>query len=165
VSNMVICSYSGKEIPTGQGKMYVRKDGRVLYFYSNKEFKFYQMKRKPVKMGWTAEARKAKQMRMAAEEHEKKDAPKKVKTKSADAKPSRHALKEQKKEQKAKTKQSKEAKKKPAKAETKAPAQKEASSAQKAPEPKAEVPKTAPKAAEKPSPAKKEAPKTEDKSQ
>lgn len=74
---MVKCSYSGKEIPKGQGKMYVRKDGRILYFFSNREFKFYKMNRKPVKMGWTAEARKAKQMRMAAHQHgaaEKKQA-------------------------------------------------------------------------------------------
>lgn len=53
---MVKCSFSGKEIPKGKGKMYIKKDGTVLYFYSSKEEKnFLKLKRKPRTTRWTNE--------------------------------------------------------------------------------------------------------------
>ena len=63
---MVKCSFSGKEIPKGTGKMYVRKDGRVLYFIDNKaEKNFFKLKRKPRTTKWTEDYRKEKVQRMA----------------------------------------------------------------------------------------------------
>lgn len=62
---MVKCSFSGNEIPPGRGRMYVRKDGRVLYFDSSKSFKnFLKLGRKPRSISWTQDGRKAKEERM-----------------------------------------------------------------------------------------------------
>ncbi|MBT7391204.1 50S ribosomal protein L24e, partial [archaeon] len=33
---MVKCSFSGEDIPKGTGKMFIKKDGKVLYFKDNK---------------------------------------------------------------------------------------------------------------------------------
>lgn len=69
---MVKCSFSGKEIPKGQGIMYVKADGKILYFLNGKcEKNMIQLKRKPQKITWTAEARKVKKERMAALKHHK----------------------------------------------------------------------------------------------
>lgn len=51
---MVNCSFCTKEIPRGTGKVYVRKDGRVLQFCSNKcEKNMLKLGRKPAKYKWT----------------------------------------------------------------------------------------------------------------
>ena len=51
---MVKCSFSGKEIPPGKGIMYVKKDGKVLYFYDSKcEKNYLKLKRKPIKTRWS----------------------------------------------------------------------------------------------------------------
>ncbi len=42
------CSYCGKEIPRGTGKMFVKNDGTVYYFCSKKcEVHFFRRGRKP----------------------------------------------------------------------------------------------------------------------
>ncbi len=49
-----ICSFCGNEIEVGTGKMYVRRDGRVLYFCSGKcEKNMLKLKRSPRKLKWT----------------------------------------------------------------------------------------------------------------
>jgi large subunit ribosomal protein L24e len=51
---MHICSFCGEEIEVGTGKMYVRRDGRVLYFCSGKcEKNMLKLKRNPRKLKWT----------------------------------------------------------------------------------------------------------------
>ncbi len=55
---MVKCSFSGKELPKGQGIMYVKKDGTILYFYSSKERKnFLNLGREGRLQKWTPAAR------------------------------------------------------------------------------------------------------------
>ncbi len=49
-----ICSFCGNEIEVGTGKMYVRRDGKVLYFCSRKcEKNMLELKRNPRKLKWT----------------------------------------------------------------------------------------------------------------
>lgn len=73
---MVKCSFSGKHIPPGTGIMYVKKDGKVLWFLNSKAEKNYLLGRKARDRLWTADGRAAKQARMAATQHEKEDAAK-----------------------------------------------------------------------------------------
>ncbi len=48
------CSFCGHEIPPGTGFMFVRNDGRVLWFCSSKCRKNYlKLKRDPRKLKWT----------------------------------------------------------------------------------------------------------------
>ena len=66
------CSFSGKEIPAGTGIMYVKNDGKILYFASRKcEKNMLQLGRKARNTTWTEEYRKQKQERMAAMKHQK----------------------------------------------------------------------------------------------
>lgn len=68
---MVKCSFSGKEIPIGKGIMYVKSDGKILYFIDRKaEKNMLKLGRKPQNIKWTAEASKVKQERMAALKHQ-----------------------------------------------------------------------------------------------
>lgn len=65
------CSFCGKEIPFGTGKMYVKKDAKILYFCSRKcEKNLLELKRNPRAFGYTAAARVAKKQHMAALAHE-----------------------------------------------------------------------------------------------
>lgn len=58
---MVSCNFCGKNIPQGTGKMFVQKDGKILYFCSNKcEKNLLVLKRKPRKVRWTEEFAKEK---------------------------------------------------------------------------------------------------------
>lgn len=51
---MVKCSFTGKEIPKGKGIMYVKKDGKILYFLNSKcEKNFLKLNRKPIKTKWS----------------------------------------------------------------------------------------------------------------
>ena len=60
------CSFSGKEIPPGTGIMYVKKDGKVLWFADSKNEKNYiTLERKPRETRWTEEARAAKRSALA----------------------------------------------------------------------------------------------------
>ncbi len=60
-----ICSFCGKEIEPGTGKMYVKKDGTVLTFCSSKcEKNMIKLNRKPRKVEWTKDYRKEKELRV-----------------------------------------------------------------------------------------------------
>jgi large subunit ribosomal protein L24e len=64
---MPICSFSGKEIPRGTGIMYIKKDGKILWFLNSKCEKGYlKLGRKPRNTPWTAEAIAAKKAAHAA---------------------------------------------------------------------------------------------------
>jgi ribosomal protein L24E len=48
------CVFCGKEIPAGLGKMFVRKNGQILWFDGSKCQKNYlSLHRKPVNYKWT----------------------------------------------------------------------------------------------------------------
>ena len=52
------CSFCGIVIERGTGKMYVKKDGKILYFCSMKcEKNMFKLKRKPREHQWTEESR------------------------------------------------------------------------------------------------------------
>jgi len=57
---MVKCSFCGKKIEIGTGKMFVLKSGVVKYFCSNKCEKNWGMKRNPKKLKWTESYRENK---------------------------------------------------------------------------------------------------------
>ena len=60
-----ICSFCGKEIEPGTGKMYVTRDGRVYHFCSSKCYKnMIELGRVPRKVRWTAAYRKEKEIRL-----------------------------------------------------------------------------------------------------
>ena len=49
------CSFCGKTIEQGTGKMFVKKDGTVFYFCSSKcEKNALKLKRVPRKVRWTS---------------------------------------------------------------------------------------------------------------
>ena len=51
---MVKCSFCNITIPVGTGKIYVKKEGKVLYFCTNKcEKNMIKLGRKPAKYKWT----------------------------------------------------------------------------------------------------------------
>ena len=101
MSAMVTCAFTGAEIPPGTGKMFIKKDGRVLYFKNRKAEKNYlKLKRNPRKVGYTAAARHAKEQRIAELRHEQRPAeepaakPKKAKKgASKNSEPSATAMK------------------------------------------------------------------------
>jgi large subunit ribosomal protein L24e len=52
---MAKCSFSGKKIPFGTGKMYVKNNGTVLWFLNSKcEKNFLKLKRDARKFKWTS---------------------------------------------------------------------------------------------------------------
>ncbi len=56
---MVRCSFTRKVIEPGTGKMYVKKDGSVLWFINNKAMKaFLKLKRDPRFIKWTGHYKK-----------------------------------------------------------------------------------------------------------
>ncbi len=51
---MVSCSFCGNPISKGTGKMYVKKDAKLLYFCSSKcEKNMLKLKRKPRTTRWS----------------------------------------------------------------------------------------------------------------
>ncbi len=51
---MITCSFCGKEIEKGTGKMFVKNDGTILYFCSRKcEKNMLELGRDPRKFKWT----------------------------------------------------------------------------------------------------------------
>lgn len=71
---MVKCTFSGKEIPKGQGIMYVKKDGKILYFLNSKAEKNYlKLGRKPVHTKWSARYQPIAQASAAVEEEKKEE--------------------------------------------------------------------------------------------
>ncbi len=83
------CSFCGKDIEPGTGRMYVKKDGTVLYFCSSKCYKnMMELKRVPRRVTWTADYEKEKRIRTGAKdekEEEKKPVKKKVRKVARDA--------------------------------------------------------------------------------
>jgi ribosomal protein L24E len=64
------CSFSGRPIAQGTGTMFIRKDGRILYFENMKAQKnFFKLGRKPRETRWTEEFKLEKKSRMAAQAH------------------------------------------------------------------------------------------------
>ena len=56
---MVQCTFCKKEIEKGTGKMYVKNDGKIFYFCSNKcDKNLLKLKRKPAKIKWTTKKKK-----------------------------------------------------------------------------------------------------------
>lgn len=72
-----ICSFCGAKIELGTGKMYVRRDGSVLYFDSSKcEKNSLKLKREPRRVRWTESGRqeKAKRIKFSKDATPKRDA-------------------------------------------------------------------------------------------
>ncbi|MBU0471406.1 MAG: 50S ribosomal protein L24e [Nanoarchaeota archaeon] len=56
------CTFCDKKMLPGTGKMYVKKDGKILYFCTNKcEKNLLKLGRKARKTGWTGEYHKVKE--------------------------------------------------------------------------------------------------------
>lgn len=65
------CSFCGTKITPGTGKMYVKKDARILWFCSRRcEKNLLKLGRTPREVRFTVEGQKAKQQQMAANAHE-----------------------------------------------------------------------------------------------
>lgn len=66
---MVKCSFCGSDLPVGGGKMYVKREGTVFYFCSNKcEKNQTHLGRKPIKTKWTESYIKLKKTLMSAKD-------------------------------------------------------------------------------------------------
>ena len=64
-----ICSFCGAEIEPGTGKMFIKKDGTVLNFCTNKCYKnMIELKRVPRTTEWTEKAATEKAARLKAAE-------------------------------------------------------------------------------------------------
>ncbi len=94
-----VCSFCGKEIEPGTGKMFIKKDGTVFLFCSNKCSKnMVDMERIPRRVTWTRAYAREKDVRMAggpgaakaekpAEKPKAERKPRAKKVKAAEAKP------------------------------------------------------------------------------
>jgi large subunit ribosomal protein L24e len=68
-----LCSFCGKDIEPGTGKMYVKKDGTVFLFCSNKCNKnMINMRRVPRNVEWTKAYAQKKQL-LNSEKHKEKE--------------------------------------------------------------------------------------------
>ncbi|MGC8645003.1 MAG: 50S ribosomal protein L24e [Thermoplasmata archaeon] len=70
------CSFCGRKMEYGTGKMFVRRDGTILYFDTSKcEKNYLKLGREPREVRWTSEAREEKLQRVRAvrETPEKKE--------------------------------------------------------------------------------------------
>jgi large subunit ribosomal protein L24e len=66
---MVKCSFSGKELAPGKGTMYIKKDGRVLYFENKKaEKNMIKLGRKARTTKWTAESHAEKKSKVESKQ-------------------------------------------------------------------------------------------------
>lgn len=64
------CTFCGTNISTGTGKLFVRKDAKMIWLCSNKcEKNLNKLGRKARETTWTAEYRAEKKSRMAAAAH------------------------------------------------------------------------------------------------
>lgn len=67
---MALCSFCGKELNPGSGKMYVKKDGKVFYYCSSKcQTTHVDRKYKARLTPWAKEYQKEKEVRLS---HDKK---------------------------------------------------------------------------------------------
>ncbi len=72
------CSFCGADIEPGTGKMYVKRDGTVLFFDNSKCYKnMVELKRVPRKTAWTKRAGDEKAARLKFEEKRAEEAAKK----------------------------------------------------------------------------------------
>ena len=63
------CSFCYREIEPGTGKMFVKKDGTVLNFCTNKCYKnMIELKRVPRTIAWTDKAKSEKAIRLKSAE-------------------------------------------------------------------------------------------------
>lgn len=61
------CSFCGASIEPGTGKMFVKKDGSILYFDTNKCYKnMIELKRVPRTTRWTDKAHEEKETKLRA---------------------------------------------------------------------------------------------------
>ncbi|NPA86246.1 MAG: 50S ribosomal protein L24e [bacterium] len=66
-----ICSFCGRKIPPGKGKMVVFNDGRIYYFCSSKcEKNMLKLGRNPKEIPWTEYYRKEKLERLKSAEQQ-----------------------------------------------------------------------------------------------
>ncbi len=85
---MKVCSFCGREIEPGTGSMYVKKDGTVMLFCTNKCSKnMIDMGRVPRTVTWTRAYAREKDVRMKGPETEAKLARKEAKKAAKAAKP------------------------------------------------------------------------------
>lgn len=71
---MVKCSFCGQNLKPGYGKMFVKKDGKIFYFCSNKcEKNLLKLRRKPIKIRWTEAYRKEKTKRLHTLKQKRKE--------------------------------------------------------------------------------------------
>ncbi|MFH0876563.1 MAG: 50S ribosomal protein L24e [archaeon] len=57
------CSFCGVDIEPGTGKMFVKKDAKIIYFCSNKcEKNMFKLGRKPRHITWTVEHKEGKKV-------------------------------------------------------------------------------------------------------
>jgi len=54
-----VCSFCGIQLEPGTGKMYVKKDGSILFFCSSKCQNNQKLGRVPRRVEWTAAGKKA----------------------------------------------------------------------------------------------------------
>lgn len=81
------CSFCGTEFPTGTGKMYVKKDGKVMYFCSSKCSKnMLLIGRKSAKLPWTEDGRASRKVALSALKHKEASHADEKKTSKAPAK-------------------------------------------------------------------------------
>lgn len=65
------CNFCGSSIATGTGKLFIRKDAKMIWLCGNKcEKNLNKLGRKARKTGWTEEYKIEKKARMAAAAHE-----------------------------------------------------------------------------------------------
>jgi len=83
------CSFSGKEIPIGTGVMYVKKDGKVLWFADSKAYKNHvKLGRKARTTKWTGIYHQLKQERLSKKQKTTKQDKKETKVKNSNKKES-----------------------------------------------------------------------------
>ncbi len=67
---MAVCSFCGKNIEKGTGKLYIRKDAKTLHFCSGKcEKNMLKLGRKPRTTAWTKEYQSLKKAGTKAKEN------------------------------------------------------------------------------------------------
>ncbi|MBU0635449.1 50S ribosomal protein L24e [Candidatus Micrarchaeota archaeon] len=71
---MPLCSFCGITLSRGTGKMFVKKDGTIFFYCSNKcEKNHLKLKRTPHSKRWTADWAKQKQIKQKSKERGKKN--------------------------------------------------------------------------------------------
>jgi len=59
VFKMPKCSFCGSKLKPGTGKMFVKRDGKILYFCSKKcEKNMLKLRRNPSKVKWVTKTKK-----------------------------------------------------------------------------------------------------------